>query len=284
MFSVGETLKRARLERGLELSSVSARTKINSSLLEAIESDDRKKFPSGFFYRSFVDQYARALGLDTRELDAEIDRMLSGDAPLPLPGQDGNPIHRVAPLKVRDRFRIGRAFASITTLILVILACSAVYSWWHDGQLPLHFYVNIGFTPQPGRTPQVVEAAKPESAPPVAMPIRAVSPVPTPPIPPEAPTTNVPNVKLQLDITATEATWLSVTSDGKPVFSGILARNETKTVEGKQFAKIRIGNAAGLDVRLNGRPLGPLGGRGQVLDVVFTPDNFEIVMPGKEGD
>ncbi len=83
---------------------------------------------------------------------------------------------------------------------------------------------------------------------------------------------------------AHEATWLSVSSDGKPVFSGILQANQTKTVGGKQFAKMRVGNAAGLEVRLNGKLLGPLGARGQVLIVLFTPDNFQIVSPPKESD
>jgi len=90
--------------------------------------------------------------------------------------------------------------------------------------------------------------------------------------------------KVMLDLMAHEATWLSVSSDGKPVFSGTLHANETKTVGGKQFAKLRVGNAAGLEVRLNGRLLAPLGARGQVLIVLFTPDNFQIFSPPKEGD
>src|SRR6266849_4644002 len=104
MFSIGGILKRARLDQGLDLSTVSARTKISANFLVAIESDDRKKLPSGFFYKSFVNQYARALSLDTKEIDAEIDRMLAEDAPLPLPGQDNNPIHRVPPVAIRRRW------------------------------------------------------------------------------------------------------------------------------------------------------------------------------------
>ncbi|HEX5227156.1 MAG TPA: DUF4115 domain-containing protein, partial [Bryobacteraceae bacterium] len=83
---------------------------------------------------------------------------------------------------------------------------------------------------------------------------------------------------------AHEATWLSVSSDGKPVFSGTLQANESKSVSGREFAKLRVGNAAGIEVRLNGKLLGPLGARGQVLTVLFTPDNFEIVQTPKESD
>jgi cytoskeleton protein RodZ len=49
MLSVGETLRRARLEQGLDLSTVAAQTKISAKYLKAIESDDRKSLPSGFF-------------------------------------------------------------------------------------------------------------------------------------------------------------------------------------------------------------------------------------------
>ena len=85
-------------------------------------------------------------------------------------------------------------------------------------------------------------------------------------------------------MTAREETVLSVSSDGKPVFSGILAANQTKTVQSKDYTKLRVGNAAGIEVRLNGKLLAPLGHRGQVLVVVFTGDNFQIMAPAKESD
>src|SRR5271166_5436839 len=110
MFSVGGTLKHARVAQGVDLCSLAARTKINVKYLEAIESDDRSSLPSGFFYRSFVAQYARALSLDTREIDAEVDRVLSADAPLPLPGYESVVSRNVAPITFRRRFRTSGHF------------------------------------------------------------------------------------------------------------------------------------------------------------------------------
>src|SRR5579862_5835171 len=137
MFSVGETLRRARLEQGLDISTVAAQTRINSKYLEAIESDDRKKLPSGFFYKSFVDQYAKSLSIDTRDLDSEIDRVLSTDAPLPLPGAESVVSRNVAPIRYRSGFPFRRALASAASLVLVIAGCSAVYAWWHDARSTL---------------------------------------------------------------------------------------------------------------------------------------------------
>ncbi len=292
MFSIGEKLRRTRQEQGLELSAVSTRTKITLSYLEAIEADDRKKFPSGFFYRRFVEQYASALSLDTKEINSELDRILAADAPLPLPGQDGNPIQRSRGVRVRTRFRWARAIASVASLLLVILGGAVVYTWWHDGRFPIDLPMLRGSL----EIPQVVEAAKRlDVVKPAAVSLAvhrepaAEAPISESPSEPEAAPVQQRAVRsagsrVLLDLIAREKTWLSVSSDGKPVFSGVLAAHQTKKIEGKQFAKLRVGNAAGLEVRLNGKRLGPLGARGQVLVVVFTPDNFEIIQPAKEGD
>ena len=72
MFSVGEVLQRARLDQGIDLATVAAHTKIKAEYLQAIEADDRKSLPGGFFYKSFVHQYAAFLGLDTKVFDAEV--------------------------------------------------------------------------------------------------------------------------------------------------------------------------------------------------------------------
>jgi cytoskeleton protein RodZ len=305
MVSVGETLRRARLQQGLDLCTVAAQTKISAKYLEAIESDDRKKLPSGFFYRSFVHQYAKSLSLDTREIDAEIDRVLSADEPLPLPGFESVVARNVPPITFAHRFPSRRFFTSAASLVLVLAGCSGVYAWWHDarlqGQIQGHIqeWMNsVRALPKPS-APVIRKVEKRVSKPvipsapapaviaqPAAVPIALTSEtqpdeVDESTLAAEAASSDY---KVMLDLIARESTWLSVSSDGKPVFSGILKANQTKTVGGKQFAKMRVGNAAGIEVRLNGKLLGPLGARGQVLIVLFTPDNFQIVTPPKESD
>ena len=288
MFSVGETLKRARVAQGVDLCTLAARTKINLKYLEAIESDDRSSLPSSFFYRSFVDQYARALSLDTREIDAEVDRVLSADAPLPLPGYESVVARNVPPLTSAHRFHSRRTYGSLATLVLVVVGCSGVYTVWRNWRSDFSVHAAIDNVRSLAKA-KIAQGSSAKIAPPHA-------PAPQPPAPsvarPEgrvetiaSETVAAPaNYKVMVDLMAREATWLSVSSDGKPVFSGILEANQTKSVGGKQFAKMRVGNAAGLEVRLNGKLLGPLGARGQVLVVLFTPDNFEIVAQPRESD
>ena len=38
-----------------------------------------------------------------------------------------------------------------------------------------------------------------------------------------------------------------------------------------------IGNAGGLEISLNGKPIGPVGPRGQIRIVELTPAGFQIV-------
>jgi cytoskeletal protein RodZ len=294
MFSVGETLRRARQERGLDLFTVAAQTKISARYLEAIESDDRKILPGGFFYKSFVDQYAKWLALDPREIDAEVDRLIS--APLPLPGIENIVARNVPPMRSARRLRSFGSYVPAISFVLVLAGCSGVYAWWHGGRASFHMSgvmdgVRAFVKPS---APQIAHAQSvparapepPKSSPVKALPVAlesTLAPVKSQDKPLETPAP-AGSHRVSLDLFAREATWLSVSSDGKPVFSGTLQANETKSVRGKEFAKLRVGNAAGLEVRLNGKLLGPLGARGQVLTVLFRPDNFEIVATPKESD
>ena len=76
-----------------------------------------------------------------------------------------------------------------------------------------------------------------------------------------------------------EKSWLSIDSDGKRVYSGLLAAADTKVFEGRETARVRTGNAGGIRVVFNGREIGRLGSRGEVLTVLFTPTDYEILQP-----
>jgi hypothetical protein len=258
MFAVSEVLQRARLDQGIDLATVAARTRIRTKYLQAIEANDPKSLPGGFFYKSFAHQYATFLGVDTKAIDAEIDRVLGVDAPPPLA-----PLPRAAEQsdeKLTSRSRSARKYFQYAAFVLILVVCSGVDDWWHESR--------------------AVATERSESRAPAS--VLQVAPVPAAPAPSAA--AAPAGSKVELALTATEETWLSVSSDGTPIFSGLLEANQTKTIEGKEFAKLRVGNAAGLEVRLNGKPLGPLGAHGQVRDLSFTPDKFQFVPPPKESE
>jgi cytoskeleton protein RodZ len=88
--------------------------------------------------------------------------------------------------------------------------------------------------------------------------------------------------KIAINISAKEATWVQVTIDGKVVFADILRPGENRVLSATQNARLRLGNAGGVDLRFNGTTIGAVGPRGQVRTVEFTPENFLIVEPQKK--
>ena len=259
MFAVSEVLQRARLDQGIDLATVAARTRIKTKYLQAIEANDPKSLPGGFFYKSFAHQYATFLGVDTKAIDAEIDRALGTDAPQPFPR-----VARQTAAKPSSRSRGAAKYYSYAALVLILVACYGIDAWWHQNPA-------VATDKMESRAPEGENTTSQRAPNPAAPPVAAVARQDEPAAPAGS--------RVELALTATEETWLSVSSDGTPAFSGLLEANQTKTIEGKEFAKLRVGNAAGLEVRLNGKPLGPLGAHGQVRDMAFTSDRFQFVPP-----
>ena len=74
-------------------------------------------------------------------------------------------------------------------------------------------------------------------------------------------------------IKAVELSWLSASCDGKQIFQGLLAANETLAVEFSEEAVLRIGNAGGIEVSLDGKSLGSLGEHGRYRMLKLSPDD-----------
>src|SRR5437667_1381529 len=61
---IGADLRQARLARKQSIDDIARATKINPSLLRAIENDAFSRVPGGLFTRGFLRAYAREVGLD----------------------------------------------------------------------------------------------------------------------------------------------------------------------------------------------------------------------------
>jgi hypothetical protein len=125
--------------------------------------------------------------------------------------------------------------------------------------------------------PAPVSPTAPETA--AATPAPGVKPPASPADAPAAarlPAPN-PNAPVRVELTAGEAVWVLVRSDGKYLFSGTLEPNQTRTVEANSTVFLRLGNAGGVNITLNGKPIGTVGPKGQVRTVQFTSGGFEIV-------
>ncbi len=72
--SCGRYLKTARLEKGIDLETISKETKIGLDTLGSIENDDYTHLPSEVYVKGFIRAYAQAIGAD---VDEAIERYVS---------------------------------------------------------------------------------------------------------------------------------------------------------------------------------------------------------------
>jgi cytoskeleton protein RodZ len=286
MNSVGRILRSARERQGREVAEIADELCLTQQYLRALEEDDVKNLPGVFFYKNFVKQYAAIVGVKDAEIRAGVEELTAAVEEPALPGTLAPPPVRPLDPIVADSNR--RYFASaklglsVVGLVAVLMACSGFYAWWIRPKEVA--------AAKPLPLPAVVQpVAQPVSqpAPPPPVPVSEPVPVQNPPaIPvPTVQVTSEPSTQASIDginhvvlnLAATEKTWLSITSEGKRLFSGFLEPSQTKTLTGVDAAQMTVGNAGGIEVRLNGKPIGPIGKSGQVRRVVFTPDNFEVL-------
>ncbi|HIP96835.1 MAG TPA: DUF4115 domain-containing protein [Anaerolineae bacterium] len=59
--------------------------------------------------------------------------------------------------------------------------------------------------------------------------------------------------------------------DGDKVHEGIIEAGTTRSWQGQRSIHLRCGNAGGVEATVNGESLGPLGARGEVVDLYWGP-------------
>jgi len=284
MSTLGQKLKEERVRQGKQLRTIADDLRIGTRYLEAIETEDWKQLPGGFFNRSFIRQYAQALGFDPSEIEEEFASIVTLEQAVDLDmisaahdprarREEENKLISVEPLRgARSRFFDSRT--GLAAAAFVVLAA---------GGGALSLFVDRWNAPREIRNQNNANASAPVApAPAAALTANQTQPGPAATI--ETPTvlpviTKDPSGNLVLNIEATEKTWIEVTADGKRIFMGVLEPGDKKLISTLQNARMVVGNAGGIAVSKGGRDIGPIGPRGQVRTVNITPDTVEIVEP-----
>jgi cytoskeleton protein RodZ len=289
MASLGQKLKDERLRQGKQLRTIADELRIGTRYLEAMEAEDWKQLPGGFFVRSFIRQYAQSLGFDPTKIEEEYSSIVKADSTVDLDEsaaahdprarrEEEKKLISVEPLR-GDRSGFFDSRTGLTVAALVLLVA---------GGGGLSLFVDRWNSPQEVRKQSSANVPAPVVPAPVAA-MTANQPDPTPAA--AAPSTEAANVvpvltkdpegNLLLNIEATAKTWIEVTADGKRIFMGVLEPGDNKLISTWQSAKMVVGNAGGIAVSKGGRDIGPIGPRGQVRTVNITPQTVEILEPKK---
>jgi len=293
MTSIGETLRRERLRRGLTLEQIAADTKIGLHLLEAMEADEFDRLPGGVFTRSFLRQYAHALGLDEDEVITWLKEQFE-ERPEPLPAPPPEPRSGLSQIPsfedVRDRLRSDSSLGALAWVVIVVLVCAGVYQLWQYGPrfssttqtaaAPSNPAPQPRADAKPGLPPAPApEVSKPEFRPAVVSEDGTIAvPAPSQPaVPPEAGPTPETAGALRVAFTATEPVWVSIKSDGARAYSGTIDSQQSKQFDAARKMIVLVGNAGALKISLNGKPVGPFGSQGEIRLLMFTPEGAQVI-------
>jgi len=140
MATHGDRIKEARLKQGKSIQDLAQQTRISAQFLEAIETNQIDAIPGDFFRRSFMKQYATALGLNPDEFQPE--RPMEFQS---LPGGAADPplvrlreLPDLPPLPAMGRKSSvpwRQVLLSVGLLVGVLAICAVAYTLWEDFQV-----------------------------------------------------------------------------------------------------------------------------------------------------
>jgi len=234
--SFGPYLRAMRLEKKISLEQVAAQTRIGLGNLLLVEQEDHGQLPAEVFVKGFLRSYAAAVGADGDEAVRRYESRLEV-------------VQKIAESDASDgksRARLWRKLIIALGLSLCIFAVSAVV---------------ISFL----RHPPATEAPSP--APPPAVPDNpgAAESQSGVRLPPE-PVKKIPE-KLSLQITAREDAWIKVIIDENESTEYSLKSGDDLELEATTGYNLLIGNAGGIKITLNGKPVAIPGESGQVVTI-----------------
>ncbi len=249
MPALGERFRAAREARGLSLSEVSETIRIRSVYLAAIEEERWTAIGPPVYVRGFLRTYARYLALDPEEVVSDFNA-----ATEPPPSTESESADAL-PARPRVSKR-GSLLVWVAALVAVLLVAFVVYNELTMRRESASSLAAASFSPSPLPSITATAGGAPASTAGSAL---GVSTAPSPP----------GGGASSLALVISAPTWLRVTVDGSVSMEGTFPAGTTKTFHGRK-ALVRLGNAGGVEIYVDGKDVGKLGKSGDVVERVFT--------------
>lgn len=290
MDEIGSILREARETKGFTLSDIHEQTRISVKFLKALESGQYDVLPTAASAKGYLRNYARFLGLNPEPILERYDG-LKQQRPLPPPPIPQPEIPEfVEPPPTIDsstfyapsRLEVGpdvqRSGLDTARLAMIVSLVAFI------GLVGIFFVPRLLGSDSQELTPEILTDAVQDY-------LNAEENVPDQPTPTPLTSTQVitptgrttgsdlnaeilptrsplpatmETIDIRIDVT--ERSWISVEVDSINVFEGQMEEDEFLEYTADDFVRLRTGNAAGVNVRINEIELGRLGNRGQVVD------------------
>lgn len=252
--SLGSMITKARKLAGLSIDELSAATNIRGSLLRQMEADNFSQCGGDTYARGHLRNIATKLNTDPQIfLTAFEDEQMHVDRSM----QDllvENSVMREPKESRKVSWKILVAISISTLLIAGVAQILISNNSTPDIPIALEETTQPTTEPttQPSTEPTSGDAAEPTDG----------SVIST-------------GEGVEVIITATRArSWLFVSdSSGRTLFSGQISRGVSKTFTASEQLNLKIGNAGGVDLSVNGKKIDPVGVDGQVVSVSYGVDS-----------
>ena len=255
MGELGDLLRQSRVQLGLTLDDIQATTHIQRRYLEALEQERFDNVPDRVVGRGFLRSYAAALKLDPSFVVDLYDGVtqpsrVARDSQI-VSGK--GILYKDISMTSSSRVPADLIVGLLVVLVLVGGILGAFYIF-RDRWLPLA---------------REMAEEPPMPTEDVAFILSTPTPLPTyTPTPTNTPTP-LYYTGVTVELRVTEESWAQVYVDGTKEYEGTLMPGDEKHWNGERQVAVRVGNAGGVEIFVNGTSMGVMGQRGQVVDQVW---------------
>ena len=242
--SLGALITKSRTDARLSIEDLAKATNIPVTLLREMENDNFKKCGGETYARGHLRNIAAKLGIDERIfLDLFETEVTAPAKPIREMLNENN-----VTMSYQEPKRISwKVLAAGSAAVLILFAgVQFFFSNVDNGNEP-EIFIATSATP----SQEAVESVAPSTA-------------ATPEI------TDGVNVEL---VASRGTTWLLATNEnGEVLFSGQIRQGSSKSFSEATQVNLRVGNAGGVDISVNGKDVGSIGANREVVNLTYNAD------------
>jgi len=243
--SLGSLIAKARKDAGLSLEDLAAKTNIRISVLSEIEKNNFSHCGGETYARGHVRNIAAVLKADQKEFIRLYEE------------EQGGETRSIKDLLIENSvMRLPAEARKVSWKVLVLISVVSLFVVGIGQVVISNFNTNdvVGAAPSASASPTAAESPSAE---------------------PSAESTFSSGTGVEVVINAVRAkSWLFVSdASGRTLFSGQVSRGAVKVFSSDSQLNLKVGNAGGVDLKVNGKKVEAIGVDGEVVSVSYGVDS-----------